>query len=52
MHICVHTWRPDWGVCVCVRSPELELQAVVSCPMWLLGREFESSGRAASVLND
>lgn len=51
-------------VCVCsvhvgapagqkrVLSPlELEWQAVVSCPPWVLGTELESSGSTASILN-
>lgn len=30
---------------------ELELQAVVSCPLWVLGTEFRSSARAVSAFN-
>lgn len=34
-----------------IASPELELQAVVSYPVWVLGTELKSSARAVSALN-
>ena len=44
MHMtCAYEWTLD--------TLELELQAVVSCPMWVLRTELGSSGRAAQALN-
>lgn len=48
MWLCAHE-------CSCIRRPEAsnslerELQAVVTCLMWVLGTELQSSGTAASV---
>lgn len=45
-----------WGYVHCVpmedRDPwELELQAVLSCPMWVLGTKLRSSRKAGYALN-
>lgn len=41
LHLCVHRTREDIG------STELESQAVVSCPLWVLGTVAGPLGRAA-----
>lgn len=43
---CKDTWRSEVLVPL-----ELELEAIVSCPMWLLGIKLESSGRTVHSLN-
>lgn len=45
----VGTLRGQKRVCDAL---ELELQAVVSYPVWVLGTKLESSGRALRALND
>lgn len=42
---CKDTWRSELLVPL-----ELESEAVLSCPMWVLGIKLEASARAASVL--
>ena len=32
-------------------SDALDLQAILSCPKWVLGMELQCSARAASILN-
>lgn len=53
--MCVHTWyvyvsagghRPELSDAL-----DLELQMVVSCPMWMLGAEARFSGRTAGTPN-
>lgn len=34
-----------------IRSPELELQVVVSCPVWVLGTELKSTEEQYRALN-
>jgi hypothetical protein len=46
--MCVSTCRRAEGS---IESLEMGLQVVVSHPMWVLGNESESSGRAESTLN-
>lgn len=58
--VCV-SLSPCVCVCACTHAPteakrntdtlELELQAFLSCPMWLLGSRLWSSDRAISVLD-
>lgn len=49
--VCLHL---STGVCVNHRRAseplELELQVIMSCPMWVLGPELKSSGRAVCTL--
>lgn len=43
---CAHTERPEEGI----GSLELDLQEIVSCPVWVLRIELWSSAKAASML--
>ena len=48
-------WMQIWAIYLIALSHrfclELELEAIMRCPAWLLGTELQSSGRASSTLN-
>lgn len=47
-HTCVSNYRGQKGA---PDLPDLELQVVISCLMWVLGTEFGFSERVTSALN-
>ncbi|KAL6040028.1 hypothetical protein STEG23_015594 [Scotinomys teguina] len=52
-HVCMHMHTDACGIQNKELHPlELELQAVMSYPTWILGTEFSSSGRAANLMGD
>lgn len=55
MHVCAYMYVCALVICRNQERvsdpPELELQALVGCPIWVLGTELGSSTKAASTLN-
>ena len=50
VHVCACVYGSPWTPGEEAESLEVELQAVVSSLMWLLGSKLRSSGRAADAL--
>jgi len=50
MWVCEHACRCHGGQKRASDPLELELQAVVNCPIWVLGATLEASARGASTL--